>query len=261
VGCAHTPKANPGAWTRIPNISVSDFPTRRPDPNVDIQLAGKEVLLFGRLEVVRTGSGTTTDLWYDSALFLTADNAPTQPIPRWPSNSLKRASVPFNPSKNGRFEIIAPAGMYRLQVFYRDVDVGWLAIVPAIQIEATRPGAALYVGVLRIEVDPQAINKIKQSQDSRPPLSVQIMNNYAADYAALKSDQTGAASLPIDNAMMYPAEGVEATALLSTNATAQSQTKGHSVVKSILLGIVLVPLFAAAIVLSVFAGGSIQLGD
>jgi hypothetical protein len=78
------------------------------------------------------------------------------------------------------------------------------------------------------------------------------MNDYAADYV-LKTAQSGAAGFPMGNAACT-AEGVDATALLSTNTAAESQTKGHSVVKPILLGIVLVPLFAAAIVLSVLAG-------
>ena len=217
-------------------------------------------MLFGRLEVTRTGAAPVKDLWYDSALFLTAEDAPAQPIPRWPAKSLKRASLPFSPSADGRFELVA-AGKYRLQVFYRDADVGWFAIVPAVQIDATRPGVALYVGVLRIEVDPQAINEARQSKAAKPPLSVQIGNDYAADRAALESHQSGFSSLSVESAMMRSDEGVEATALLSTNPVSQSKTKGHSVVKSILLGIVLVPLFAAAIVLSVFAGGNIQFGN
>jgi hypothetical protein len=260
AGCAHTATANPGAGTRVPNVTNSDLQTRQPDPESNIRLAGNEVLLFGRLEVTRTGAAPVTDLWYDSALYLTAEDAPTQPIPRWPVKSLTRASVPFNPSKDGRFELVAPAGTYRLQVFYRDAGIGWLAIVPAVEIEATTPGSALYVGVLRIGVDPQAISRARQSKAAKPPLSVQVLNDYADDLAAMKSYQSGFESLTTGSAMMRSAEGVEATALLSTNAASQSQTKDYSVVKSILLGIVLVPLFAAAIVLSVFAGGNIQFG-
>jgi len=261
AGCAHKGTANTGAGTRIPNITNSDIHTRQPDPRNGIRLEGNEVLLFGRLEVTRTGAAPVTELWYDSALFLTAEDAPAQPIPRWPAKSLKRASVPFSPSADGRFELLAPAGKYRLQVFYRDAEVGWLAIVPAVEIDATRPGAALYVGVLRIDVDPQAINEARQSKAAKPALSVQVGNDYAADLAALDAYQSGFSSLSVERAMMRSAEGVEATALLSTNAASQSKTKDHSVVKSILLGIVLVPLFAAAIVLSVFAGGNIQFGN
>jgi len=72
------------------------------------------------------------------------------------------------------------------------------------------------------------------------------VNDYAADYVTRKSYQNGAAGLPVENAMVHPAEDVEFTAQLSTNTTAESQTKGHSVVKFILMGIELVPLFAAA---------------
>ena len=144
--------------------------------------------------------------------------------------------------------------------FLSGAEVGWFAIVPVVEIDASTPGSALYVGVLRIEIDPQAISKAKQLNATKPPLSVQVMNDYAADLTALKSYQRGFSNLTAGSAMMSSAEGVKATALLSTNPTAESQTKGHSVVKSILLGIVLVPLFAAAIVLSVFAGGNIQFG-
>jgi hypothetical protein len=260
AGCTSTETVNPGAGTRIPSVTKSDLNTRVPDPKSDIRLAGNEALLFGRLEVRRIGAAPIADLWYDSALFLTAEDAPPQPIPRWPSKSLRQASVPFNPSKDGRFELVAPVGKYRLQVFYRDAEVGWFAIVPAVEIDASTPGSAIYVGVLRIEIDPQAISKAKQSKATKPPLNVQVMNDYVADLTALKSYQSGFSSLNVGSAMMSSAEGVEATALLSTNPTAESQTKDHSVVKSILLGIVLVPLFAAAIVLSVFAGGNIQFG-
>jgi hypothetical protein len=261
AGCAQAPKVNTGAGTRIPVVPASDLATRQPDPRLDIRLAGNEVLLFGRLEVVSTGTGTTADLWYDSALFLTADDAPTQPIPRWPTTSLKRASVPFNPSQDGRFQIVAPAGTYRLQVVYRNPDVGWLAIVPAVRIEATKAGEALYVGVLRVELDPQAVVEAKRSQTAKAPLRIQIVDDYAADYGALTSSQAGAANLPVGSAMMRPDTSVDATALLSTNTAAESHAKSHSVVKGILMGIVLVPLFVAAIALAVLSGGNLQLGN
>jgi hypothetical protein len=262
AGCAQAPKVNAGAGTRIPVVPASDLATRQPDPKLDVRLAGTEVLLFGRLEVVSNGAGTTADLWNDSALFLTADDAPTQPIPRWPTTSLKRASVPFNPSRgDGRFQIVAPAGTYRLQVVYRNADVGWLAIVPAVRIEATKAGEALYVGVLRVEIDPQAVVEAKRSQTAKAPLRIQIVDDYAADYGALTSSQAGAANLPVGSAMMRPDTSVDATALLSTNTAAESHAKSHSVVKGILMGIVLVPLFVAAIALAVLSGGNLQLGN
>lgn len=261
AGCAQAPKVNTGAGTRIPVVPASDLATRQPDPRLDIRLAANEVLLFGRLEVVSTGTGTTADLWYDSALFLTADDAPTQPIPRWPTTSLKRASVPFSPSRDGRFQIVAPAGTYRLQVVYRNADVGWLAIVPAVRIEATKAGEAIYVGVLRVEIDPQAVVEAKRSKTTKAPLRIEIVDDYAADYGALTSSQAGVDKVPVGSAMMRPDAGVDATALLSTNTAAESHAKSHSVVKGILMGIVLVPLFVAAIALAVLGGGNLQFGN
>jgi hypothetical protein len=127
AGCAHTGTANSGAGTSIPNITNSDLNTRQPDPKIDIRLAGNEVLVFGRLEVTRTGATPITDLWYDSALFLTADDAPTQPIPRWPAKSLKRASAPLI-LQDGRLNSLLPPESTICRSSIRTPSC-WLAIV------------------------------------------------------------------------------------------------------------------------------------
>ena len=69
------------------------------------------------------------------------------------------------------------------------------------------------------------VSKAKRSTATKASLSVQVINDYGADYAALMSHQSGLPSLPVKSAMMYPAKGVKATALLSTNTAAQSETK------------------------------------
>ena len=56
--------------------------------------------------------------------------------------------------------------------------------------------------------------------------------------------------------VMSPAKGVDPAAILSADTTAESRAQADSVVKAILLGIVLVPVFAAFVVLSVFSGAT-----
>jgi hypothetical protein len=167
-------------------------------------------------------------------LFLTADNAPNKPIPLWSTHARKLASLPVSPSNDGRFEIIAPAGTYRLQVVYRDADVGWLAIDPGVRIQAKDARGAVYVGALRLELDPHAAADAKRSRPSKPP--IQILDDYAADYAWLTSSQISAADLPTTTRIMTPAKGVKATAILSMNAVAESEAKAESVVEGVSSG-------------------------
>jgi len=113
AGCAQAPKRDS---TALPTIAGTEVPTR---VRGSAFLSSEDIALFERLEIVETGNHKPLDLHYDAALFLTADNAPNKPIPLWPASELKRASEPFSPTKDSRFQIIAPSGNYGVQVVYR----------------------------------------------------------------------------------------------------------------------------------------------
>jgi hypothetical protein len=253
LGCAGEPKNSP--LTDVPAIGDSDIALRRYHGE-DTALAGNEVLLFGRVQIREANRAEMADLSFDSALFLTAQDAPHKPIPLWNTAQLRKASKPFEPDKDGFFAAIVPTGEYHLQVVYRSSEAGWLAIDPGVRIRVEQSGLAVHIGELRLQIDPAQIAHAKAGRATADAVRVDRADEYEVDYAELKKSYSNAAAFPVRRSPVEAAPGEQASAIVSTVAPPAGSEKSPVVkiisgAALIVLGVV---LFAAYLVLALVSG-------
>jgi hypothetical protein len=253
LGCAREPKNPP--LTDVPAIGDSDIALRRYHGE-DIVLAGNEVLLFGRVKISEANRAEMSDLSFDSALFLTARDAPHKPIPLWNTAQLRKASRPFEPDKDGFFAAIVPAGEYHLQVVYRSFEAGWLAIDAGVRIRAEQGGLAVHIGELRLQTDPEQIARAKARRATADAVRVDRADEYEVDYAELKKSYPNAAVFPVRRSPVEADAGGQPSAIVSTVAPPAGSAKSPviKVISDAALIVLAVVLFAAYLVLELAAG-------
>jgi hypothetical protein len=214
-GCAGT--SQPPPLTDVPAVSNSDISLRR-YTGEGVELGSGEVLIFGRLKITDARRVQSPDLAFDAAMFLALPNAPHKPIPRWSKTQLHKATGPFESDQRGLFAVIVPVGAYRLHVVYRSFEAGWIAIDPAVQIQTAEGGTATYVGELQIEIDPEAIAKVKASGQTRQAIRMDRSDSYEADYAALLQIYPNAGKFPVRQRLMSADSKARPSAIVSAAA-------------------------------------------
>ncbi len=252
-GCASEPKNPP--LTDVPAIGDSDVALRRYHGE-SMALADNEVLLFGRVQISEANRTETSDLSFDSALFLTARDAPHKPIPLWNTSQLRKASKPFEPDKDGFFAAIVPAGEYHLQVVYRSVEAGWLAIDAGVRIRAEQGGFAVHVGELRLQTDPGQIARAKARRATADAVRVDRADEYEVDYAELKKSYPYAAAFSVRRSPAEADAGGQPSCIVSTVAPPAGSANSPviKIISGAALGVLAVVLFAAYLVLELAAG-------
>lgn len=252
-GCAQAPKNDRAT---LLSMEGSDIHTRSFALPESAPPGTGEVLLFGRVYVIEAGSTSVSDLSHNTALFLTAEDAPDKPIPLWPSSAFKRASVPYSPDKDGRFAIIAPAGKHGLQLIYRSAQAGWLAVDTGLRISGEGASGAIYLGDVRILLGPSAGGLLRiSSPPSGLTVRLYVSDHFAADYAYLLGNHASLAAVPVESRLLNPSN-THPIVTLSANRTAESEVNSSDGVAKVAESVAVIALFASYIALTVLSAAS-----